>query len=94
MSSPEGERIARLEARQQDIRKDLDELRAAQRADHHLMRGMQGTVNGMVQATRDARRAEDRQYRRLEMRIQWGGLAMALAMVFLGVVQILVSVHH
>ena len=94
MPEADGERIARLEARQQDMRRDIDELRTAQRADHHLIRNAEAAVNSMVQATRDARRAEDRQYRRLEMRIQYGGLAMAAAMVFLGVVQILVSFHH
>lgn len=94
MVESDKERIARLEARQQDIRRDLDELRQAQRADHHLVRNVEAAVNGMVQATRDARRSEDKQYRRLEMRIQWGGLVMAAAMVFLGVVQLLAAFHH
>lgn len=76
------------------MQRDVDDLRADQRADHHRLRGVEDAVKLMLEAQKTARRDEDRQYRRLELKIQWGGLAMAFAMAFLAVVQIFATLHH
>lgn len=89
---PQGERIARLEQRQKDFEGDLETLRTDQRADHHRLRNVEDAVSMIVEATKDARRAEARQYRRLALVIQWVGVALAGGMFALAIVTLLT--HH
>ena len=94
MSAPEGERIARLEQRQDDFDERLVALDKRLREDHHRLRGAEAGVQALLDAHKEARRAEDRQYRRLALAIQWGGLAMAIAMMLLTAVQLYTTMHH
>lgn len=70
MPAPEGERIARMEGQIEDLRGDIQELRDAARADHHRLRAVEGAVQKLIDSQAQARQGEERQYKRLEMRIQ------------------------
>lgn len=84
----DGERIARLEQALADVRDDISEVRRAAAADHHRLRDVEAAVSLMLEAQKLARRAEDRQYRRVANAIAFGGLVMALALVALTAVTI------
>lgn len=84
----ERERIARSEQSISDLRSDIKEIREAMRADHHRLRDVEAAVSLMLDAQKQARRAEATQYRRVELRLQWlalavgiGGLMMSTALV-------------
>lgn len=91
MPPSDAERLATIEQVLRDVRADVDELRVTRREDHHRLRDVESSVSLMLEAHKDARRAEDAQYRRLEVRIQvlsisigLGGLLMAVAVAVLG----------
>lgn len=70
VAAPQGERIARLEQAVDDLRSDVESVREAVAADHHRLRNTEAAVNMMLEAHKKARDAEDRQYRRVELRLQ------------------------
>lgn len=87
------ERIARNEQAIADLRADVAEIREAMRSDHHRLRDVESAVGLMLDAQKRARRAEQVQYRRVELRLQWlalavgvGGLMMSAALVVAAVV--------
>jgi hypothetical protein len=83
---PDGERIARLEQAQDDLRGDIEDLRKVQRDDHHRLRGVEDAVSLILQAQKEARRAEALQYQRLTLAVQWGGIALGFGMFALALV--------
>lgn len=79
MSELHGERLARLETQLVDVRDELDRhLHDAGLRDGRL-RELEQTVALMIDLQKQARRQEERQYRRLELRLQWLSAAIALA---------------
>lgn len=76
-----GERIATNEQAIRDLREDLADIRQAAREDHHRLRDVEATVALLIDTHKQARRAEEAQYRRLELRIQWLTTVIAFAAV-------------
>lgn len=70
MQHSDPERLATVEQAIRDIREDIADVRTAARDDHHRLRDVEAAVALMLEAHKEARRAEDKQYRRLELRIQ------------------------
>lgn len=89
MQAGEGVDVDVLVERIAGVRREVEELRAAARDDHHRLRVLEGSVKRMLDAQKAARQAESNQYRRLAAAIQMGGLLMAAAMVALTVVTVL-----
>lgn len=81
MPGPEGVTIGVLVERLEGVRKDVAELRREQREDHHRLRGVESSVKQMIDAQRDNRRGEERQYRRLELRVQVLTVAVGFAAI-------------
>lgn len=85
------ERVARNEQAISDLRADIVEIRSAQRDDHHRLRDIEAAVNLLVESQKQARRAEETQYRRIELRLQ----ALTAAVAFAGAIfPIVVIVTH
>lgn len=81
MPPSEAERIATNEQAIRDLRGDIADIRQAARDDHHRLRDVEAAVALMLDAHKQARSAEEAQYRRLEMRLQWLTAAIALGTV-------------
>lgn len=94
MPAPEGERIAKLEQRQDDADDRMDALDKRLSDDHHRLRGVEGAIDKMLEAQKLARRAEERQYERLGLRIQWASLAVTVGMFVLAGVELYVHMGH
>lgn len=92
MAPLQGVTLEVLAERLEGVRQDVAELRTQRREDHHRLRNVEAAVTQMIDAQKDARAGELRQYRRLGLRVQYGGFAMALAMVVLTLVTIFI--HH
>ena len=73
--------MAALTQRVHDLVADVKEVRDAARADHHRLRAVEDAVIKMIEAQRIARHSEETQYRRLEVRIGWAGVLIALGML-------------
>jgi len=78
---PEGVTIGVLVERLEGVRQDVAELREAQREDHHRLRSVESAVKQMIDAQQVNRRGEERQYRRLEVRVQVLTLAVGFAAI-------------
>ena len=85
-------RVGVLSQRVVDLVDDIDELKTAVKGYHHRLRAVESAVALLVEAQKDARRAESAQYRRLELRLQWLAVAVAFAGVIVSIV--LVVIHH
>lgn len=81
MREPEGVTIGVLVERLEGVRQDVAELREAQREDHHRLRSVESAVKQMIDAQQVNRRGEERQYRRLEVRVQVLTLAVGFAAI-------------
>ena len=68
------------------VRDDVHELRQARRDDAVRISAVERAVQRMGDFQQAARRAEERQYRRVANAVALGGLAMAAAMVILALV--------
>ena len=79
MPQSDAERIATVEEAVRDLRGAVADIRQAAREDHHRLRDVEAAVALILEAHKDARRAEETQYRRLEMRIQWLTAVVGLA---------------
>ena len=90
MGDDQGVTIGVLTERLEGVKEDVAELRQAFRDDHHRLRTVESAVTHMLDAQRAARESESRQYRRMANAIQFGGLAMAAAMVALTIVTLLI----
>jgi hypothetical protein len=66
---PDGERLATLETKVAELQRDLDVLLHAADKRSDRVRELEGAVKLMIQAQKLARQAEERQYRRLELRL-------------------------
>ena len=85
-------RVAVLSQRVTDLVDDIDELKESIRSYHHRLRAVETAVSLLVDSQKDARRAEQSQYRRLELRLQGLAVAVTLAGVLISVV--LIVIHH
>lgn len=85
-------RVAVLGQRVLDLVGDIDDLKEAVRGYHHRLRAVETAVSLLVDAQKDARRSEESQYRRLEVKLQWLAVAVAFAGVIVSIV--LVVTHH
>lgn len=81
MPESEGVTIGVLVERLKGVREDMAELRQAQREDHHRLRSVEAAVQLMVDSQATNRRSEERQYRRLELRVQVLTLAVGFAAI-------------
>ena len=80
-----GQRVA-------DLVGDIDELKVAVREYHHRLRGVESAVALLVDTQKDARRAEQAQYRRIIVWIQFLTLTVAVGALALSVT--LALTHH
>jgi hypothetical protein len=87
-----GERIGRVEERLKDLRSDFDNHLEDAKSRSSRVRELENAVLLLVQAQKEARRAEEGQYRRLEVKIQW--LALAVAFAGLLIAAATFAVHH
>ena len=94
MNAPESVevRVGVLSQRVTDLVQDIDELKREVHGYHHRLRGVEAAVALLVEQQKDSRRAEQSQYRRLELRLQWLAIAVTLAGVVVSVV--LIVIHH
>jgi hypothetical protein len=76
-----------------DLADDVTELRDTRKEDHHRLRSVEATVNLLLDAQQDARRAEARQYQRLELRIGVLTVVLAAAAVVVPIVVAVVATH-
>jgi hypothetical protein len=87
----DGERLAAVEQRLTDMRREFDvHLDDAQRR-HNRIRELENAMLLLVEAQKNARAAENKQYRRLVLAIQVAGVLVALGMFALAVT---VAVTH
>jgi hypothetical protein len=92
MASPtDPERLATIEQVLRDIRDDLRDLRAEQKADHHRLRAVEHSVVLLVDEQKQTRDRRDYQLRRLGVKVQWLTLAVAAGSFALGVVVALLA---
>jgi hypothetical protein len=85
---PDGERIARNEQRLEDVRSDVIDVRRWQEAKETQLTRMEHDIVTLMAAHRQSLRAEETRSRRIELRMQWltvtialGGLLMSCALV-------------
>ena len=88
----DGERLAAVEQTIKDMRREFDShLDDAQRR-HNRLREMEQAILLLVEAQKNARAAESKQYRRVEVRLQILTVAVAFAAFALSLS--IVLVHH
>jgi len=85
------ERLATIEQVLRDIRDDLRDLRAEQKADHHRLRAVEHAVVLLVDEQKQTRDRRDYQIRRLGLKVQWLTLAVAVGSFALGAVVALLA---
>jgi len=85
------ERLATIEQVLRDIRDDLRDLRAEQKADHHRLRAVEHSVVLLVDEQKQTRDRRDYQLRRLGVKVQWLTLAVAAGSFALGAVVALLA---
>lgn len=86
----EGERITATEEQIKDLRRDLEERASEERNIRRRLHDLEGIVGTLVDHLKEARRAEERQYRRLELRLQGVLVAITLAGIITPVALIIV----
>lgn len=64
-----------------DLREDLDDRKAEEQRTRTRLHEIEGAVSVFTEAQKYARRDEERQYRRLELRLQWMMVVVTLATV-------------
>jgi hypothetical protein len=77
----EGARIARLKERVNGVREDMTELVAEQLRHRTRLHNLEGISAAFIDQQREARRAEARQYRRLERNLQVLTVVIAIAAI-------------
>ena len=88
----DGERLAAVEQKLYDMRREFDShLDDAQRR-HNRIRELENAMLLLVEAQKNARAAESKQYRRVEVRLQTLTVAVAFAALMLSLTIWLV--HH
>lgn len=92
MLEPQGERITRVEAQLAEMRGDLANHLVDHRARSDRMRELESAVGMLIDVHKDARRREETQYRRLEVRVQWLSLSIAFATLVLAIT--IAVTHH
>ena len=85
-------RVAALGQRVVDLVQDIDELKREVHGYHHRLRGVESAVALLLEQQKDARRDEQSQYRRLEIKLQWLAVAITFAGVIVSVAVLLT--HH
>ena len=85
--------MARLDERQAELRRefDLHLVEANQRSDR--IHELSAAVGLLVEAQKLARRAEESQYRRLEIRFQWVAAAVGIAGLVISVTLVILAIH-
>ena len=69
MPEPDGVKIARLQEQLQGVRDDVTELVEEGRRTRTRLHNLEGFAQAYLDAQKAARRSEQRQYRRLEVRV-------------------------
>lgn len=92
MLEPQGERITRVEAQLAEVRGELDSHLVDARARSDRMRELERAVGMLIDVHKDARRREETQYRRLELRVQWLSVSIAFAALVLAIT--IAVTHH
>ena len=81
MPEPDGVKIARLQEQLQGLRDDVTELVAEGKRTRTRLHNLEGFAQAYLDTQTSARRSEQRQYRRLEVRVQVLTVAVGLAAV-------------
>lgn len=72
-----------------DLKVDVNAIAEEERRTRKRLHDLEGFASAYLDIQKNARRQEDRQYRRVANAVAIGGLAMAVAMVVLTIVTIL-----
>ncbi len=91
MPAPPGERIARLEQQLSDLRREFDDHVDDAGKRSNRMREVENALSILIEAHKQARRDEEKQYRSLEVKVQWSGLLVSLGLLVLAIVT---AVYH
>ena len=83
------ERLAAIEAMMFQVQDDVREIKTEALRLRDRIHKLESTTIAFVQTQKDNRRREEEQYKRLGLRIQWAGIALAIA---LGAVPILLVI--
>lgn len=75
-----------LEAVLLELRGDVGERKHEEERTRHRLHDLEGAVNLLLEAQKMARRAEDKQYRRLELRLEVLTLVIGFAAVAAAVI--------
>ena len=81
MPEPDGVKIARLDERLAAMQQDMTELVAEQHRARTRLHNLEGFAQAYLDAQKAARRSEQRQYRRLEIRVSVLTLAVGFAAI-------------
>lgn len=87
------ERLAALETIAADVRDDIRQWNVEQERTRRRLHDLEKVTEGLVTLQKELHRANERQFRRVTLAIQWGGLAMGLGMFILALVTLLVQLH-
>ena len=79
-------------AQLQALKEDVVQLRADHVSDHHRLRSVESSVALMIEAHKAARRGEETNWRRLEIRMQAMMVVIAIAAIIVPLTRVLV--HH
>ena len=88
----DGERLAAVEQTIKDLRREYDSHLADTQRRHNRIRELENAMLLLVEAQKNARAAESKQYRRVEIRLQILTVAVAFAAFALSLS--IVLVHH
>jgi hypothetical protein len=87
---PDGERIATLEQVVRDVRDDLSERRAEEGRTRERLHALEKVTAGLVELQRELHRANERKLQRMNLSIQWAGVAIGLGMFALALATIFI----
>jgi len=88
---PDGVRMARLEERLTGVREDMTAIVAEQLRHRTRLHNLEGICGTFLDEQRENRRSEDRQYRRLELRLQVLTVVIAIAAIATPIVVAIVT---
>ena len=92
MAGEYARQIGSFAAQLQALKEDIVQLRADHQSDHHRLRSVESSVAVMLDAHKSARRGEETNWRRLEIRMQAMMVVIAIAAIIVPLT--LVLVHH
>jgi hypothetical protein len=87
----DGERLATVEAVLQDLRSDVTELRDESLRARARLHNLEGIAGAFLDMQKTNRRAEERQYRKLGVKIQVAGLLLTLAAIVSPILAVLLA---